>query len=164
MAELEVRVDATAIEAALKQLNPQKAYTVLVRWYDEAAVYVRGVMRAQAPAIVRGRVKIKKDGFRPPRYVLIGSTHPLAHIFEGGTGTRGASGFRHAGRHFPRVTGRGGLMETTGLPRPQAFAMAAAIAGQGGLSPQPFVRPTLGLTQGAIVQMAERIANEELAK
>lgn len=164
MSDLEFRVDATGIENAIKAADPRKAFVVITRFYDEATKYVRNEMRQRAPKIVAGRVKIKMDPYKPPKWALVGSVHPLAHIFEGGTGSQGAAGFRHGGRHFPPVDGPGGLMKTTGLPRPKAFAMARAIAEQGGLAPKPFVAPTATAVQGTVLRMGEEIAREELLK
>lgn len=157
---MEIRVGAEGFDDALKRLDPQRVAEVFFRWMDEAPKYVRAQMRSRAPRIVRSRVKVKKDPMRPPKWALVGSTHPLAHIFEGGTGSRGASGFNHAGRHFPAIDGEFGLMRTTGLNRQEAFAMAQAIYRQGGLAAQPFVAPTSAAVQGAVVQMFERAVNE----
>ena len=158
---MEIRVDrVTGLDEALKRLDAQRVAEVFFRWFDEAPKYVRGELRSRAPRIVRSRVKVKKDSMRPPRWALIGSTHPLAHIFEGGTGSRGASGFNHAGRHFPAIDGEFGLMQVAGLNRSEAFAMAQAIYQQGGLEPQPFVAPTGAAVQGPVVQMFERAVNE----
>jgi len=158
---MEIRLEGlTGFEAALRRLDPQRVAEVFFRFFDEAPKYVREQMRSRAPRIVRSRVKVKKDPLRPPHWALIGSTHPLAHIFEGGTGSRGASGFNHAARHFPAIDGEFGLMATAGLSRSEAFAMAEAIHQQGGLAPQPFVAPTSAAVQGPVVQMFERAVNE----
>lgn len=157
---MEIRVSETGIDAALKKLDPQRAYEIILRWYGEATQYAKRELKSAAPPIVRSRVKVKQDPMKPPRWALVGSTHPLAHIFEGGTGPEGAPNFNHAARHFPRVDGRWGLMEATGLPKPQAFAMASAINEQGGLRAKPFIKPTFLAIRGQLIAMADRIVRE----
>lgn len=162
---MELRFEQTGIAETLKRLDPKNVQRAQHRWFREGTELVRGVMRSNHPRTKHGRLKmkisIKLDPTFPAGWALVGSTHPLAHIFEGGTGQTGAPGLRH-NEHFPRVDGPGGLMETTGLPKPKAFAMALTISQQGGLYPKPFVAPTHGQTRGQLIALAERIVAEEL--
>ncbi len=159
---MELRFEATGVAETLKRLDPKHVERAQYRWYREGTELARTALRARAPRIVIGKIKIKMDAQFPPGWALIGSTHPLAHIFEGGTGENGAMGFHHE-HHFPRVTGRGGLMETTGLPRIEAFAIALAISQNGGLTPKPFVKPTFEAIQGQLVTLADRIVHDEVS-
>jgi len=159
---LEIRREATGVAETLKRLDPQRVGRAQLRWFREGTELARRELRARAPRIVAAKIKIKMDPMVPPGWALVGSTHPLALVFEAGTGARGAPGFRHKAKHFPRVTGRGGLMETTGLPRARAFAVAQAIADAGGLAPRPFVAPTAEAVRPQLIGLAERIVAEEL--
>lgn len=159
---LDIRVDVTGIDGELRRVDPKRMFTVWTRFFTEGPNYVKDALRSRAPRIVRNRVKVKKDGMQPPQWALVGSTHPLAHIFEGGTGTLGDSEFKHSGRFFPNVTGRFGVMEATGLPRPQAFAIARQIYVHGGVAPKPYVKPTMEAVRSQVLAIARRIVDEVL--
>lgn len=159
---LDIRVDERGIADELKRLSPQQMYTVWTRFFNEGPNYVKEQLRARAPQIVRSRVKVKRDPMQPPQWALVGSTHPLAHFFEGGTGALGDPEFKHRGRFFPNVTGRFGVQEATGLPKAQAFLIARRIYQQGGVAPRPYVKPTMDAVRGQVLAIARRIVDEVL--
>jgi len=156
---MDIIVEATGIEAALKAVAPQKAYEILTRWYATATVYVRDEMRARAPSSLKSTVKIKLDTLRPPRWAVIRARSRLTHLIEGGTGRQGASGFKHVARHWPSTLG---IMQTTGLPQAEAFLVARTIGLRGGNPARPFVRPTYVAVKGHVEQLAQQAAQEAI--
>lgn len=159
MSNLQVVVEGSGIEAALKQLDPKNVDKALMLWYDRGTRYVQRELSNRAPGRLRGKVRIKTDGYRPPRWARVWVKSPLAHLIEGGTGPQGAPDFRHSGRHWPNLAG---IMRATGLPAPQAFLVARAIGERGGNPARPFIQPTFNATQGQLVQMATDVVNEVL--
>jgi len=152
---VEITIDTSGLDAASKQLDPKNVYTALTQWYKTSTVYVRDGMRARVKSRIKGKVKIRTDGFLPPRWARVRVYSPLGHILEGGTGRLGAPGFNHSSRHFPRVTGDGGLMQTMGLPKAEAFAVAKSISERGGNRAQPFVHATYIATKAHVEHLAE---------
>lgn len=160
MDEMNVSVTATGIEDVLKQLDPKQSQYVLIRWFETATRYVKQELRSRTPSRIKDKVRSMNDGMIPPRWARIFVKSPLAHLLEGGTGTQGVAPFNHASEVFPAIDGQWGIMVATGLPRPQAFAVARTIAKRGGNPPQPFIQPTFAAVEGPVVQLAERAANE----
>ena len=109
---LEIVVEGSGIEAALKQLDPRNADRALMLWYDRGTKYVQRELSSRAPWRIAGKVKIKTDGLRPPRWARVYVKSPLAHLIEGGTGTRAAAWVKSGGAYFPSVKG---IMRQTGL-------------------------------------------------
>ena len=162
---MDIIVEATGIEAALKAVAPQKAYEILTVWYATASVYVRDEMRARAPSSLKSTVKIKLDTLRPPRWAVIRARSRLTHLIEGGTGRQGAPGFKHVPRHWPAVgnqPGKPGIMQMTGLPQAEAFLVARTIGLRGGNPARPFVRPTYVAVKGHVEQLAQQAAQEAI--
>lgn len=155
---MQIKIDAVGIDTALKQLDPQHAQAALIRWYDTATKYVKQELRARAPATLKGKVRSMTDGFTPPRWARIYVKSPLAHLIEGGTGRLGAGGFNHVGTHWPSTEG---IMRATGLPKPQAFAVARSIGLRGGNPARPFIEPTYMAVNGHVEQLAEAAAAKE---
>ena len=162
MDELELRVDASGIEGALRALDPKNVDRALILWFDRGLRYVRGELQGRAPSRLRGKIRSMTDGRTPPRWARVYVRSPLAHLIEGGTGRLGAGGFSHRAEFFPAVDGQFGIMASTGLPRPQAFLVARAIAEAGGTRPRPFIRPTFGVVEGPLVRLAEQAAAEAM--
>lgn len=156
---VELRIDTSGMEAALKQLEPKRVYEVLMGWYGKSTVYVRSEMRARAPGRLKGRVAIRMDTFRPPRWAVIRPGSRLTHLIEYGTGSAGAPGVTHVARHWPSTEG---IMAAMGLPRPEAFAVARSIGLRGGNPARPFIQPTFLAIQGRVVQMMAETAQEVL--
>jgi len=154
---MEITIDARGIEAAAKELDPKRAYEVLMRWYATATVYVRDEMRARAPSSLKSKVIIKLDTLRPPNWARIRAKSRLAHLIEGGTGRLGAPGFKHVARHWPSTPG---IMRATGLPKAEAFLVARSIGLRGGNPARPFVQPTYVAVKGRVEQMAEQAVKD----
>jgi hypothetical protein len=157
---MEIRVEATGMEEAMKAFDPRQVFIARTLWFDRGTKYVRSALQQRAPARLKRKVRILTDGLQPPRWARIYVKSPLAHLIEGGTGTRGGGGFKHSGRYFPRVTGQWGIMETMGLSRPEAFLVARAIFERGGTAPRPFIRPTWEATHSRVEQMAIEAVEE----
>jgi hypothetical protein len=155
---MRINVDATGINIALDALDPQHGQAAMIRWYDMAIKYVKQELRARAPATLKGKVRSMTDGFTPPRWARIYVKSPLAHLIEGGTGRLGAGGFNHVGTHWPSTEG---IMRATGLPKPQAFAVARSIGLRGGNPARPFIEPTYMTVKGHVEQLAEAAAAKE---
>ena len=149
MTGLQITIDEKGLDLIAKQADPKQVYTIMMTWYDRASQIMARELRARTPSRLRGKVRIKMDKLRPPRWCRIDVRSGLAHVIEGGTGTMGDPAFHHRPRHFPPWTGEGGLMETMGLSKPAAFAVALSIFKRGGNPPRPFVRPAFqaGLPQ-----------------
>lgn len=158
---MEINVSATGLDEATKALAPKRTYTVMVKWYDKATKYISGELRQAAPARLKGKVIVKIDAYRPPRWARVRVKSPLAHLIEGGTGRLGAPGFNHTSRYFPAISGQYGLMQTMSLPKAQAFAVAKTISERGGNPAQPFIQPTGVKIEGPVIQMARDILDEE---
>ena len=152
---MEITIDTTGLDAAAKQLDPKNVFIALTQWYNEATVYIKNDMKSRVKRSIRGKVRIRTDGFKPPKWARVKVYSPLAHIMEGGTGTQGVAGFNHASRHFPNVTGPYGLMKTMGLPKAQAFAVAKSISERGGNPAQPFKHATYLATKAHVEQLAD---------
>jgi hypothetical protein len=159
MADLEIRLDATGLDEALRQLNPQQAYTALNLWFDRASKLVRDELKERAPGSLKSKVYIRLDTLRPPRWARISVKSPLTWLIEGGTGSQGNPAFRHVARHWPSTSG---IMTATGLPEPQAFLVARAIGLRGGNKPRPFIAPTYEATKSQVEAMAGQIVAEVL--
>jgi len=157
MADLEIRLDATGMEEALRQCNPQQVYTVLNLWFDRASRLVRDELRARAPGSLSKKTYIRMDTLRPPRWARISVKSPMTWLIEGGTGAQGDPAFRHVSRHWPSTSG---IMQATGLPEPQAFLVARSIGLRGGNPPRPFIRPTYEATKGQVAAMMGQIVAE----
>jgi hypothetical protein len=159
MADLEIRLDVTGLEAALQQCNPQQVYTVLNLWFDRASKLIQAELKARAPGSLSKKTYIRMDTLRPPRWARISVKSPLGWLIEGGTGSQGDPSFRHVSRHWPSTSG---IMQATGLPEPQAFLVARAIGLRGGNKPRPFIAPTYAATQGQVEALAAQIVAEVL--
>jgi|GEM_PF-5471441 hypothetical protein len=155
---MQIKIDMTGMDAAVKQLDPQHAQAALIRWYDTAIKYVKQELRAQAPNTLKSKVRSMTDGLTPPRWARIYVKSPLAHLIEGGTGRPGAGGFNHVATHWPSTEG---IMRATGLPKPQAFAVARSIGLRGGNPPRPFIEPTYFAVKGHVEQLGEVAAAKE---
>ena len=155
---MKITVDAIGLESALKQLDPKHAQAALIAWYDASIKYVRQALRARAPASLKGKVRYMTDGFVPPRWARVYVKSPLAHLIEGGTGRLGSGGFNHVSRHWPSTEG---IMRATGLPKPQAFAVARAIGLRGGNQARPFIEPTAFAVKGHVEQLGEEVVKKE---
>jgi hypothetical protein len=101
MADLEIRLDVTGLEAALQQCNPQQVYTVVVTWFDRASKLIQAELKARAPGSLSKKTYIRMDTLRPPRWARISVKSPLTWLIEGGTGSQGDPSFRHVSRHWP---------------------------------------------------------------
>ena len=154
---LDITVEGSGIEAALKRLDPQNVDRALIIWYDRGTRYVRNELRSRAKGRLKNKTKIVTDGLKPPRWARIKVASSLAHLIEGGTG-RFSNSIR--GDHWPSTTG---IMATTGLPKPEAFLVARAIGMRGGNPPQPFIRPTYLVVKGPLVKLATDAVNEVFA-
>ena len=154
---MQITIDATGIEEAVKQLDPKQADEILIRWYDRSLKYVKSELRSRSPAKLKTKVRSMTDGLTPPKWARVYVKSGLAHLIEGGTGRQGGGGFSHVGTHWPSTTG---IMQATGLPRPQAFAVARAIGLRGGNPPRPFVQPTYLAVKGHVEQLAVQAVNE----
>lgn len=159
MADLEIRLTAEGLEAALKQLDPQQVYTVLNLWFKRGAEYIQGELKARAPSSLARKTYIRYDTLRPPRWARISVKSPLTWLIEGGTGALGDPAFKHVARHWPSTAG---IMKTTGLPEPEAFLVARSIGLRGGNRPQPFIAPTYRATQGHVTALMDDIIREVL--
>jgi len=157
---MQISVEATGIEQAVRDLDPKRADLVLIKWFDGSTQYVKRELSNRAPKRLQRWVRIMTDRLTPPHWARVYVKSPLAHLIEGGTGPLGAAGFKHSGRFFPRVTGQYGIMQTMGLPQAEAFLVARAIALRGGNPARPFIQPTFLAVQGRLVQMAEEAARE----
>jgi len=157
---MRIDIDATGFEAALKRLDPQHAQAALIRWYDTAIKYVKQELRAQAPNTLKTKVRSMTDGLTPPKWARIYVKSPLAHLIEGGTGRQGAGGFNHVATHWPSTEG---IMRATGLPKPQAFAVARSIGLRGGNPARPFIEPTYFAVKGHVEQLGEVAAAKEFS-
>lgn len=155
---MQIKINEFGIDAALKQLDPRHAQAAMIRWYDMAIKYVKQELRSRAPATLKGKVRSMTDGLTPPKWARVYVKSPLAHLIEGGTGRLGAGGFNHVGTHWPSTTG---IMRATGLPKPQAFAVARSIGLRGGNPARPFVEPTYMSVKGHVEQLAEVAVNKE---
>lgn len=164
MSELRIDVDERGLNAVIKQLAPQQASEVMIRWYDRAIKFVVAELRARAPARLKGKVRHMTDGLIPPRWARVFVKSPLAHLLEGGTGRLGVAPFNHASQQFPAIDGEWGLMKAMGISRPQAFVIARSIAMRGGNPPRPFIGPTAQAVKTRVERMAEQIADEVLNK
>ena len=155
---MQIKIDTTGMDAAVKQLDPQHAQAALIRWYDTAIKYVKQELRARAPATLKSKVRSMTDGLTPPKWARIYVKSPLAHLLEGGTGRLGVGGFNHVARHWPSTTG---IMRATGLPKPQAFAVARAIGLRGGNPARPFIEPTYDAVKSHVEQLGEVAVSKE---
>jgi hypothetical protein len=151
MADFEIRLDTTGLDAALKQLDSRQVYVALNLWFKRGAEYVQGELKARAPGQLSKKTYIRYDTMRPPRWARISVKSPLAWLIEGGTGSVGDPAFKHVARHWPSTPG---IMTATGLPAPQAFLVARAIGLRGGNPPRPFIKPTYDATKARLEQMA----------
>lgn len=154
---MQITVDTTGIEEAVKLLDPKQADEIMIRWYDRSIKYVKAELRNRAPATLKTKVRSMTDGLTPPKWARIYVKSGLAHLLEGGTGRQGVAGFTHVGTHWPSTAG---IMRTTGLPKPQAFVVARSIGLRGGNPPQPFVQPTYLAVKGHVEQLAVQAVNE----
>lgn len=159
-----LQIDITGYERSLAAVDPKNVYIILNTWYQRAGNYVRDQLRMRAPKRLKGKVYIKYDTVRPPRWARIGVKSPLTWLIEGGTGPAGDPSFNHVSRHWPAIDGKFGLMETMDLPRPEAFLVARSIARRGGNPAKPFIAPTYQAVKGTIEQMMNTIIEEVLGK
>lgn len=159
---MEISVQAVGLEAAEKQLDPKHMYTALVTWYDRATKYMKQELEGRAPGRLKGKVIIKMDAYRPPRWARVRVKGSLAHLIEGGTGTQGAAGFNHAGAHWPRVNGKSGIQNAMGVSRADAFAIAKAIGNRGGNPAKPFIQPTFVAVKPHVEQLAVQCIEDAL--
>jgi hypothetical protein len=157
---MQITIDVEGIEKVAALLAPQQSQAVLIRWYELAIPYVKAEMRARAPVTLKAKVRSMTDGLLPPKWARIYIKSPLAHLIEGGTGRQGAGDFRHAARHWPSTEG---IMRATGLPKPQAFAVAKTIGERGGNPPRPFVTPMYLAVRGHVQKLAEQAVKEVFA-
>ena len=157
---MEIRIEASGLEGAERALRPEQVYTAMMLWYERGTRLVADELRSRAPARLRGKVYIRVDTLRPPRWARIGVKSGLARLIEGGTGALGDPSFRHVSRHWPSTEG---ITQTTGLPRPQAFLVARSIGLRGGNPPRPFIQPTWRAVAGRVEQLAEQVVAEVLA-
>lgn len=157
---MQIKLDATGMDAAVKQLDPQHAQSALIRWFDTATKYVKQELRARAPMTLKGKVRSMSDGLTPPKWARIYVKSPLAHLIEGGTGRLGSGGFNHASTHWPSTEG---IMRATGLPKPQAFAVARSIGLRGGNPARPFIEPTYDAVKSHVEQLGEVAVNKEFS-
>jgi hypothetical protein len=150
---MQFTIDESGLAQIAKITDPKQVYTIMMTWYDRGTKLVAAELKARTPSRIRGKVRIKVDGFRPPRWARIDVNSPLARLIEGGTGRLGDPAFKHSQNFFPRVTGKGGIMENMGLPKPQAFLVARAISRRGGNRPKPFIRPAYEAVKGQLDQL-----------
>ena len=153
---LDITIEASGIETALKRLDPQNVDRALIIWYDRGTRYVRNELRSRAKGRLKNKTAIKTDGLKPPRWARVYVKSPLARLLEGGTG-RFSNSIR--GDHWPSTPG---IMRATGLPQPEAFLVARAIGERGGNPAQPFIRPTYMAVKGPLVRLAEDVVKEVL--
>ena len=157
MEGMQITIGAYGWDEAARQLSPKQAQTALILWFDRGTKYTKSQLRAMAPQRLKGKVRSMTDGLIPPKWARIFVKSPLAHLIEGGTGSMGAAGFNHVPRHWPSTEG---IIEQTGLPRSQAYAMARAIGMRGGNPARPFVQPTFEMVHGRLNQMAQDVLKE----
>jgi hypothetical protein len=156
---MEITINATGITEALAAVDPKKAYMIIDLWYLRSTDYAKRELQTRSPARLRRKVRVLFDGYKPHRWARVFVKSPLAHLLEGGTGSRGVSPFKHVGRHWPSTKG---IMEATGLPKPEAFLVARSIGLRGGNPPKPFLQPTWNVVMPRISEMAEQAAAEVL--
>jgi len=154
---MDITINATGITEALAAVDPQKAYTIIDLWYLQATDYAKRELRARTPAKIRSKVRVLFDGYKPHRWARLFVKSPLAHLLEGGTGSKGVAPFKHVSTHWPSTEG---IMRATNLPRPEAFLVARAIGLRGGNPPKPFLQPTWDVVAPRINAMAEQVAAE----
>lgn len=155
---MQIKLDTTGMDAAVKQLDPEHAQAAMIRWYDTAIKYVKQELRTRAPMTLKSKVRSMTDGLTPPKWARVYVKSPLAHLIEGGTGRLGAGGFNHVSTHWPSTTG---IMRATGLPKPQAFAVARSIGLRGGNQARPFIEPTYDAVKSHVEQLGEVAVNKE---
>lgn len=155
---MQIKIDTTGMDAAVKQLDPEHAQAAMIRWYDTAIKYVKQELRSRAPTTLKSKVRSMTDGLTPPKWARIYVKSPLAHLLDGGTGRLGVGGFNHVATHWPSTTG---IMRATGLPKPQAFAVARAIGLRGGNPARPFIEPTYDAVKSHVEQLGEVAVSKE---
>lgn len=159
-----LQIDIAGYEQSLAAVDPKNVYIILNTWYQRAGDYVRDQLRMRAPKRLKGKVYIRYDTVRPPRWARIGVKSPLTWLIEGGTGPAGDPSFNHVSRHWPAISGKYGLMEEMDLPAPEAFLVARSIARRGGNPAKPFIAPTFQAVKGTIDTMMTAIIQEVLGK
>lgn len=153
MGTLDFRIDLRGIEEAVAQLDPKRAHMAITRWFTTATAYVRNAMRGRAPQSLRDKIKVRFDGYQPPRWARVAPRSRIAHLIEGGTRPKGAAGFTHVAKFKPSPFG---IMRQMKLESPaQAIAIARAIEKRGGTAAEPFIKPTQDATESRVYQMAD---------
>jgi len=161
---LEIRITAAGIEEALRALDARQVYTALMIWFSKGSQYIRDELRSRAPKTLRGKVYIRLDTARPPRWARISVRSPLARLIEGGTGLLGDPRFKHTGRHWPPAAGiqRSFVAMGRDISLRQAFLVARTIGIRGGNRPRPFIAPTRAAVTPRVIAMAHEAVREAL--
>lgn len=158
MSDLNITLEGSVAEA-LKACDPKQAYEIIELWYLRVMPYVKGALQARTTSRLKGKVRIMYDGYKPHQWARVYVKSPLAHLLEGGTGSKGVAPFQHVGRHWPSTAG---IMRQTGLPKPQAFLVARSIGLRGGNPARPFIGPTARAIRPRAEQMADAAARDVL--
>lgn len=160
---MEVTIDVRGLEEAYKITDPVNVYNILMKWYQSSTVYIKDELKSRTPQSGKGKVRVRFDAYRPPRWARVRVYTPLAHIWEGGTGRQGAAGFNHNTSFFPNVDqGQWSIARTMGLPKAEAFLVARSIARRGGNPPKPFIYATYLATKNYVENLMDRVIKDVL--
>lgn len=147
------------LDDLLKKTKPAILNQPLRDFFNRVAITVQSKAREDAPVDtghLRNSIMTEVDSNTPPKFAKVGFLNgkygsPLffkARAMEFGTGRQGDPAVSHAPFHAPP----GGALDTWARRHGFAngWAVAAAIARNGGLKPRPFLRPALKNSVGAI--------------